>query len=526
SSLLYKPASIRQLAVAASQITKSILFPSNQSTGRIRIMSSDAAVVSEAPVVAQPDDGDKSKQQQRPQQRQKLVLKVPKGMHDRPPVQMSVREDVLQKIVRVFKSHDAECLETPGAELKEVLTGKYGEDSKLIYDICDQGGELLSLRYDLTVPFARYVAMNKLQSMRRYQIGPVYRRDQPAMTRGRYREFYQCDFDIAGESEPMLADSECVLILTEVLSGLGFSNYTVRVNHRLLLDGIFQCCGVSEALFRPICSAVDKLDKCSWDEVAKEMSDKGLADEPIERIRQLVLTPRGSADLVDQLRENPALKGNAMVTQALDDMSRLFRYLGLLGCPDQVRFDLSLARGLDYYTGLIYEAVLEPTPDCNVTVGSVAGGGRYDKLVGMFTKKDIPCVGLSIGVERLFTILEQMHKAKEQKIRTTATQVYVCSAQKNLLEERLRLCGQLWCAGLPAAHSLRSNPKLLTQFQYCEDTGVPIALIIGESELRDNKVKLRCIASRKERLVDRDSCVDEVRAELASLAAAQQKTEQ
>uniref|UniRef100_A0A1I8JA60 histidine--tRNA ligase n=1 Tax=Macrostomum lignano TaxID=282301 RepID=A0A1I8JA60_9PLAT len=516
SSLLYKPASIRQLAVAASQITKSILFPSNQSTGRIRIMSSDAAVVSEAPVVAQPDDGDKSKQQQqRPQQRQKLVLKVPKGMHDRPPVQMSVREDVLQKIVSVFKSHDAECLETPGAELKEVLTGKYGEDSKLIYDICDQGGELLSLRYDLTVPFARYVAMNKLQSMRRYQIGPVYRRDQPAMTRGRYREFYQCDFDIAGESEPMLADSECVLILTEVLSGLGFSNYTVRVNHRLLLDGIFQCCGVSEALFRPICSAVDKLDKCSWDEVAKEMSDKGLADEPIERIRQLVLTPRGSADLVDQLRENPALKGNAMVTQALDDMSRLFRYLGLLGCPDQVRFDLSLARGLDYYTGLIYEAVLEPTPDCNVTVGSVAGGGRYDKLVGMFTKKD--------SIPRLRRLSPQVQIVT---LHSSCPHHLNRSGSKNLLEERLRLCGQLWRAGLPAAHSLRSNPKLLTQFQYCEDTGVPIALIIGESELRDNKVKLRCIASRKERLVDRDSCVDEVRAELASLAAAQQKTEQ
>uniref|UniRef100_A0A1I8HIE1 histidine--tRNA ligase n=1 Tax=Macrostomum lignano TaxID=282301 RepID=A0A1I8HIE1_9PLAT len=487
SSLLYKPASIRQLAVAASQITKSILFPSNQSTGRIRIMSSDAAVVSEAPVVAQPDDGDKSKQQQRPQQRQKLVLKVPKGMHDRPPVQMSVREDVLQKIVRVFKSHDAECLETPGAELKEVLTGKYGEDSKLIYDICDQGGELLSLRYDLTVPFARYVAMNKLQSMRRYQIGPT---GPASHDPRRYREFYQCDFDIAGESEPMLADSECVLILTEVLSGLGFSNYTVRVNHRLLLDGIFQCCGVSEALFRPICSAVDKLDKCSWDEVAKEMSDKGLADEPIERIRQLVLTPRGGADLVDQLRENPALKGNAMVTQALDDMSCTGANAGL-----------------------------------QRPVGSVAGGGRYDKLVGMFTKKDIPCVGLSIGVNDCSLYWSRCTRLRSRRY-TTATQVYVCSAQKNLLEERLRLCGQLWRAGLPAAHSLRSNPKLLTQFQYCEDTGVPIALIIGESELRDNKVKLRCIASRKERLVDRDSCVDEVRAELASLAAAQQKTEQ
>ncbi|VEL15307.1 unnamed protein product, partial [Protopolystoma xenopodis] len=150
---------------------------------------------------------------------------------------MAVLEDVFTIIRNCFKRHDAVTIDTPVFELKEVLTGKYGEDSKLIYDLQDQGGELLSLRYDLTVPFARYVAMNKIKNIKRYQIGKVYRRDNPAMTKGRFREFYQCDFDIAGDYGPMLADVECVRVIHEILSDLKIGDFVINVNHRSILDG-------------------------------------------------------------------------------------------------------------------------------------------------------------------------------------------------------------------------------------------------------------------------------------------------
>lgn len=172
--------------------------------------------------------------------------------------------------------------------MQATLLGKYGEDSKLIYDLADQGGEICSLRYDLTVPFARYVAMNKIHSMKRCivtslpfflcvdpffadQIAKVYRRDNPAITKGKYREFYQCDFDIAGPTEPMLAEAECVKMMTEIMSSLEIGHYVIKINHRRLLDGIFAACGVPDDKFRAICSAVDKLDKSPWEEVRKEM---------------------------------------------------------------------------------------------------------------------------------------------------------------------------------------------------------------------------------------------------------------
>ena len=170
----------------------------------------------------------------------KLILKTAKGTRDFQPEQMAVREKVINKIINVFKCHGAITIDTPVFELKEVLTGKYGEDSKLIYDLKDQGGEILSLRYDLTVPFARYVAMNKIQTIKRYQIAKVYRRDNPSISRGRYREFYQCDFDIAGQFDAMVADAECVKIVKDILNSMEVGTFAIKVNHRQILDGIFE----------------------------------------------------------------------------------------------------------------------------------------------------------------------------------------------------------------------------------------------------------------------------------------------
>uniref|UniRef100_A0ACD6AIC8 Uncharacterized protein n=1 Tax=Avena sativa TaxID=4498 RepID=A0ACD6AIC8_AVESA len=195
--------------------------------------------------------------------------KIPKGTRDFGEDKMAIRERVFSMITGVFKMHGAVALDTPVFELRETLMSKYGEDSKLIYDLADQGGELCSLRYDLTVPFARYLAMNNKSAMRRYQIAKVYRRDNPA--RGRYREFYQCDFDIAGVYEPMEADFEVIKVLTELLDKLDIGMYEIKLNHRKLLDGMLEICGVPSDKFRTVCSSIDKLDKLTLEQVKKEL---------------------------------------------------------------------------------------------------------------------------------------------------------------------------------------------------------------------------------------------------------------
>ncbi|XP_025243032.1 histidine--tRNA ligase, cytoplasmic isoform X2 [Theropithecus gelada] len=429
--------------------------------------------------------------------KQKFVLKTPKGTRDYSPRQMAVREKVFDVIICCFKRHGAEVIDTPVFELKETLTGKYGEDSKLIYDLKDQGGELLSLRYDLTVPFARYLAMNKLTNIKRYHIAK--------------------DFDIAGNFDPMIPDAECLKIMCEILSSLQIGDFLVKVNDRRILDGMFAICGVSDSKFRTICSSVDKLDKVSWEEVKNEMvGEKGLAPEVADRIGDYV-QQHGGVSLVEQLLQDPKLSQNKQALEGLGDLKLLFEYLTLFGIDDKISFDLSLARGLDYYTGVIYEAVLLQTPaqagEEPLGVGSVAAGGRYDGLVGMFDPKGrkVPCVGLSIGVERIFSIVEQRLEALEEKVRTTETQVLVASAQKKLLEERLKLVSELWDAGIKAELLYKKNPKLLNQLQYCEEAGIPLVAIIGEQELKDGVIKLRSVTSREEVNVRREDLVEEIK---------------
>ncbi|PLW12502.1 hypothetical protein PCANC_16571, partial [Puccinia coronata f. sp. avenae] len=291
----------------------------------------------------------------------KFQLKVPKGTKDHHPKEMLIREKIFSTITKIFKLHGAVTIDTPVFELKEILSGKYGEDSKLIYDLQDQGGELCSLRYDLTVPFARFLAMNSKEypSIKRYHIAKVYRRDQPAMTKGRMREFYQCDFDIAGATDPMIADAEVLTIACEVLEALQVGPFTIKLNHRKLLDGIFDLCGVPEDKFRAISSAVDKLDKMSWTDVRKEMTEEKHLDPLIaDRIGEYVKL-KGSEDLLAQLLEDHNLIANKTAKEGLEEMKLLMSYMNVFGIMPRISFDLSLARGLDYYTGVIYEAVVE-----------------------------------------------------------------------------------------------------------------------------------------------------------------------
>uniref|UniRef100_A0A8V0YFM8 histidine--tRNA ligase n=1 Tax=Gallus gallus TaxID=9031 RepID=A0A8V0YFM8_CHICK len=412
------------------------------------------------------------------------VLKTPKGTRDHHPAQMALRERLFGTVVACFKRHGAAAIDTPVLELRETLMEKYGDNSKLIYELQDQGGELLALRYDLTVPFARYLAMNKITNIKRYHIAKVYRRDNPAMTRGRYREFYQC------------------------------------VNDRRILNGMFAICGIPESKLVTMCSTLDKLDKMPWEEVRNEMvAEKGLSPEAADRVGEYVQL-HGGMDLIEQLLQDPKLSQNKLANEGLGDMKLLFEYLTLFGITGKISFDLSLARGLDYYTGVIIEAVLlqqeNDHGEESVSVGSVAGGGRYDGLVATFDPKGrkVPCVGISIGIERIFSILEQRMKASGEKVRTTETQVMVATPQKHLLSARLKLISELWDAGIKAEMMYRKDPKLLKQLQYCEDMGIPLVAIIGEQELRDGVVKLRDAATREEVDIPREELAAEIRRRL------------
>ncbi|GAK67396.1 histidyl-tRNA synthetase [Moesziomyces antarcticus] len=455
----------------------------------------------------------------------KFTLKTPKGTRDWEPLAMSLRKRIFSTIEDVFSAHGAVTIDTPVFELKEILSGKYGEDSKLIYDLQDQGGELCSLRYDLTVPFARFVAMNPSEhgNIKRYHIAKVYRRDQPAMSKGRFREFYQCDIDIAGVYDPMVPDSEVLCILVEALDALGIEGFTIKINHRKILDGIFDICGVPADKIRTISSAVDKLDKSPWSEVKREMTvDKGLAEDVADRIGEYVKL-KGGRDLLEKLKADATMSGHAIASQGVKDMELLFDYLDVYGISDRMSFDLSLARGLDYYTGLIYEAVTaasappgfsgeaaaqdkapekkskkkksadgeEEVDESTVGVGSIAAGGRYDNLVGMFSgskKPDaVPCVGVSIGVERVFAIMMQRLREKEARgertsVRSKEVDVYVMSVGEGLLKERMQVAKMLWDAGIKAEFMHKAKPKLPQQFGVVDKEGIPFAVILAPNE--------------------------------------------
>jgi len=443
--------------------------------------------------------------------------KVPKGCRDFYPDQMAIREVVFNTITSVFKRHGAVSIDTPVFELRETLTGKYGEDSKLIYDLADQGGEALSLRYDLTVPFARYVALHGIATMKRYHIAKVYRRDQPQMTRGRFREFFQCDFDIAGAFPTMVPDSEVISVLVEILEGLNLGGQLeIKLNHRKLLDAMLEVAGVPPQKFRPICSAIDKLDKEPWEVVRSEMVDeKGLDPAAADIIGQFVVLRGEPRQLLNKLSapDHP-LQRHPGGAEALAELGLLFDYLEVMGgAIEPVVFDLSLARGLDYYTGVIYEAVLK-----GAGVGSIAAGGRYDGLVGLFAGKEVPCVGVSIGVERVFSIMEgHWRKHAEEKggtIRETETEVLVASIGSGMQQKRMSLASKLWAAGIKAEFGYKPNPKMADQLGYALKGGIPFMLLFGEDELAKGVVKIKDLDAEREEEVREEVLVEEVKRRL------------
>ncbi|CAI4852853.1 CCQ_1a_G0055290.mRNA.1.CDS.1 [Saccharomyces cerevisiae] len=449
-----------------------------------------------------------------------VSLKTPKGTKDWADSDMVIREAIFSTLSGLFKKHGGVTIDTPVFELREILAGKYGEDSKLIYNLEDQGGELCSLRYDLTVPFARYVAMNNIQSIKRYHIAKVYRRDQPAMTKGRMREFYQCDFDVAGTFESMVPDSECLSILVEGLTSLGIKDFKIKLNHRKILDGIFQIAGVKDEDVRKISSAVDKLDKSPWEAVKKEMTEeKGQSEETADKIGEYVKLNGSLKEIHAVLSADANITSNEKAKQGLDDIATLMKYTEAFDIDSFISFDLSLARGLDYYTGLIYEVVTSASaPPENaselkkkaksaedasefVGVGSIAAGGRYDNLVNMFSEASgkkstqLPCVGISFGVERIFSLIKQRINSSTT-IKPTATQVFVMAFGggkdwTGYLPERMKVTKQLWDAGIEAEYVYKAKANPRKQFDAAEKAGCHIAVILGKEEYLEGKLRVK-----------------------------------
>ena len=433
---------------------------------------------------------------------QRRKPKIAKGTRDYLPEQMNIRDQAFQIIRRVFKRHGAVEIDTPVFELKETLTGKYGEDSKLIYDLADQGGELLALRYDLTVPFARFLALNAVGNIKRYHVGKVYRRDNPAMNKGRYREFYQCDFDIAGTYGRMVPDAECLCVASEILGNLPIGDFAIKVNHRRLLDAVLDIAGVPADKFRTICSAVDKLDKEPWETVKKEMVEKGIDGSVADRISTFVLKKSAVGDawtLYKDLMSAASFGAHQGAMEAMEDLRLMFTYLEAMGKLRYISFDLSLARGLDYYTGVIYEAVCLTEGS---QVGSIGGGGRYDNLVSMFEASGTvtPCVGVSVGIERVFTLMEANLREKQGgSIKQPNVKVLVSSVgEGSMMIPMMEVTKSLWEANISAEFTQTANQSLKNDLKACLERSIPFLVIVGEEELKKGLVKVKDLQKRTE----------------------------
>ncbi|MBM4367814.1 MAG: histidine--tRNA ligase [Deltaproteobacteria bacterium] len=408
-----------------------------------------------------------------------------RGTRDLLPAQMHGRLHVIGVIREVFASFGFEPLETPAFERIETLMGKYGEEGeKLIFRILERGeggreGKAdLALRYDLTVPLARVIAQNPAIPMpfKRYQVQPVWRADRPQ--KGRFREFYQCDADIVG-IDSRLADAECLAVAHEALSRLGFADFQVRVNHRKLLSAICAAAGAADREAE-VLVAIDKLDKIGRDGVSKELAERAFAPEVIDRLWTILAQP-ADLDAVEA-----AVGAGAGAPAA--ELRELFAHVANLvpGSP-RIVFDATLARGLGYYTGPVFEAVI-----LEGGVGSVSGGGRYDGLVGMFSGRQVPAVGVSLGLERLLVVLEERGMLPTGG---TRTRVLVTRFSPDTDAAALRVASRLRAEGIETETWLGAPGGLGKQFKYAAGRGIPLAVVVGPEELEAGAVSLKDLRS-------------------------------
>jgi histidyl-tRNA synthetase len=450
-----------------------------------------------------------------------------RGMRDFLPSDVRRREYVIRIIREVYESYGFEPLETPAVENIETLLGKYGEEgNQLIFKILKRGeqertGEAdLALRYDLTVPLARVVAEygERLPKFfKRYQIQPVWRADRPA--RGRFREFYQCDVDAIG-SRSMVVEAEVFAAVDEVLRTLGFRNFTIRLNHRQVLRGLLDAAGVAADKHSDALVALDKLDKVGREGVAKEFQERGIAGESAEQLLSFFETLpelERAAELIDV----EALNGVGGATRAealnrallgrlvefigaheagaggVEELRKVIEYSNAYESRSRIKIDPSLARGLSYYTGAIMEVSV---PDL---AGSLGGGGRYDNLVGMFSGKDVPACGFSLGLERIVVVMTE-REMFPPALSGAAADVMVTVWNEESVRDSLALAGELRGAGLRVDVYPEAD-KLGKQLKYASSRNVPFVVVIGDDERQRGEVNLKNMATGEQKTLPRDA---------------------
>ena len=411
----------------------------------------------------------------------KIKPQIPKGFRDFLPPQKVLRQQVVDTIRNVFEVFGFEPLETPAVEYASILEGKYGEEGeKLIYKFEDRGGRQVALRYDLTIPLSRVIAMypTLVKPFKCYQISPVWRADKPQ--RGRFREFWQCDADIVG-SESMFADAEVIATIYHIMQALHFKQFTIRINNRKLLNGIAKDSGVDENAIPLLLRILDKLEQKGMQGIKHEMLEKGFQEELINKILELYLVNTGNNVSLIELKNK--FVDSVLVLEGIRELEEIFSHLSSMGVDSKYyRFDLSLARGLDYYTGPIFETTVDEPK-----IGSITGGGRYDNLIGMFSNTDFPATGSSFGLERIITLMEELHIAPSH---STITEVLVTVFSPEMQKESLRIASELRSAGIKTEVYFKHD-KLKKQLTYASNKNIPFVIIIGPDEQKVNKVMLR-----------------------------------
>jgi histidyl-tRNA synthetase len=430
--------------------------------------------------------------------------RVPRGMRDILPEQMIRRQYVIDVIRDVFEEFGFEPLQTPALELSEVLTGKYGPDAeKLIYQAGHAGGrEDLSLRYDLSVPLCRVVAMHPQlpKPFKRYQIDPVWRAERPQ--KGRYRQFFQCDADTVG-TESMLADAENVTLIYQVLTRLGFTQFEININDRKLITGIGQFAGVPDEQLGGLYRSIDKLDKIGQSGVREELVENQIPEPVIEKLLALLQIEGDSATVLNALSEQ--LGDSEVAREGITELEELNGYLTTLGVPEGFyKMNVSMVRGLEYYTGPIYETVVEEPK-----IGSITGGGRYDELIGSFSKQSYPATGTSFGIERIIDVMEEFDMFPPA-VGKTVTQVLVTVFDAELAQESLKLATLLRQSGIRTEVYCRPA-RISAQIKYADTKGIPYAVILGSDEVEAGTVAIRDLASRDQQVVPREEFVGRIK---------------
>lgn len=430
-----------------------------------------------------------------------------KGTRDFTPVEMEKRNHIYNTLKTIFKKYGYSEIQTPSFENLSTLTGKYGDEGdKLIFKILNSGDYLSkasenllaeknstalissisekALRYDLTVPFARYVVMHQNEislPFKRFQIQPVWRADRPQ--RGRYREFYQCDVDVVG-SDSLLNEAEFVLIYHEALTKLGLKDFNIKLNNRKILSGIAEVVGKPE-LIVDMTVAIDKLDKIGLEGVNKELLERGFTEADLAVLKPIIELSGSNQEKLDSLKS--VLANSSVGLKGVEEIETVFEYLRKLGqsaiLEKEVEVDITLARGLNYYTGCIFEVKTN-----EVQMGSIGGGGRYDDLTGMFGLKDLTGVGVSFGADRIYDVLEELQLFPPSN--AERTKVLIINFDQALEASTLPILFKLREAGI-AAELYPSAVKLKKQMSYADSKQIPFVLLVGEEEVASGQLSLK-----------------------------------